>query len=59
MSSFWILLELGMMQVVMKTGAVRDVQSFNQIVTFKNPTPRSLQSGCSFCRPANSVIETE
>jgi len=47
------------MQVVMKTGAVRDVQSFNQIVTFKNPTPRFLQSGCSFCRPANSVIDTE
>jgi len=56
MSTFWILLELRMTEVVVTTG-VYDVQSSSQIVTTNilTMTPRFLQAGCHSHFPTNSV----
>jgi len=52
--SFWILLELRVMEVVVTTGAVRHVK-LQSIVTANKPTPSFLQAGCPSYHPTNSV----
>ena len=52
MSPFWILFELGMIDVVATTGAIRCAVS-SQIVTTNKPTPSFTQAECPSSRPTN------
>ena len=57
MSSFWILLELGMMEVVVSGNNWR-YKSCKAPVKSSSPTnqhPVFLQAGCLSCHPTNSV----
>ena len=55
MSSFWILSELRMMEVVVTTGAIRGAKLESKMSPPTNQQPVVLQAGCLSCRPTNSV----
>jgi len=54
MSSFWILLELRMMELVVKTGATR-LAKHQSNCHHRKLTPNFLQAGCRSCHRINSV----
>ena len=47
MFTFWILLELRVMEVAMTTGAISSNQN---VITTNKPAPSFLQIGCPSCR---------
>ena len=55
MSSFWILLKLRMMEVVVTTGIVRHAKLQSNHHHQQTNTQFSLQAGCTFWHPSNSV----
>jgi len=54
MSHFWILLELGVMEMVVTTGAIRraKLQSNRH---HQKPTPTFLHERCRSCRPTSGA----
>jgi len=54
MSSFWILLELRMMEVVVTTGAIRHAKLQSNCQSSANQH-QLLEAGCPSCHPTNSV----
>jgi len=54
MSSFWIILELRVIEVVVTSGTVRCAKLQSKCHHQQTNT-QSLQPGCPFCHPTNSV----
>jgi len=54
MSPFWILMELRMMEAVVKTGATRSAKLHSNH-HHQQTNIQLLQAGCPSCHPTNSV----
>ena len=55
MTTFWILLQLRMTEVVVKTGAIRGAKHQLNHHHQQTNTHSFLQAGCPSCRPVNNV----